>query len=204
MRHFLLVLVPVLPSVAHADDRPAAPSVTVSWPDRPGVAAPVVAIATPPPEKRESLALSIDPVGLVTGAYAASATHVLGPHVAVRGDIQYTRELYMNIPNTSAWSASLGVPLYLDRPFHGPFAELGVVAGRSVDLGIAVAQDGMSSDWVSDPVKEIGLQGFVGWQWTFRSGLHLSYAIGASRSWSGNGQPSRVAGENAIRVGFAL
>ena len=99
-----------------------------------------------------------------------------------------------NLDNSHAWSAGIGVPIYFERAFHGPFVELGAVAKRVVGLGYS---EELGNYAVGQ--RESGPQAFVGWEWTFPSGMHLSYSLGAWRDLD-SGYTGNL---HEIRAGFA-
>lgn len=154
-----------------------------------------LALLLPVPAFAESTVVSTDPVGAVARSYAVTGTHALSDHIAVRADAQYAPETFTNIDGSQTWSVSGNVSLYLDRPFHGPFAEVGVMTKRWVAIGLTETMD-----IEAVPFRAIGPQAFVGWQWTFPSGLHLSYAVGAWRDMTGD---KLIGRESNIRVGYA-
>lgn len=161
------------------------------------VLAPTLASADDSIERR--FAIASDPIRWLASSYALSASVVVSDHVAIRADGQHSPYL---------WSASLGVPIYLDRALQGPFVEPGIGIRRYANmgqLGVAVvgstAGIGMLGASSAYP-RELGPQIMIGWQWMFRGGVHLAAAIGAARAGTSSG-PVAVP-ENYLRVGFAF
>lgn len=185
---FTLILLATTSSLAVADD---------------------LAIAEP---REPRLAVATDPIGLFAARYALSATFVRSRWVALRADVEV-------IDDTSGfgaggWRAALSFPLYLQRPLHGPYVEPGLalvdrVVGYAVTGGGIGGLGGMGSGAIPAVVamreRRAEPQIFVGWQWSFPSGLHLAAAVGVSRRFAPDGSGSSVAiPESYLRVGYAL
>ena len=162
--------------------------------------------AEPSPESEVTprLAVGTDPVGLVTGRYALSVAFVTSAHAAIRGDL--TVEESNPIATRDEWRASLGLPLYLDRPFQGPFVEPGVaLAHQRVYSGIGVLgpEPSMSTVIGLTYRESIEPQVFVGWQWLGGARWHIAAAIGAARVSTGDGSHVAIP-QSYLRVGVAL
>lgn len=151
------------------------------------------------------VAFATDPIGLLAGTYALSATYAVSRRVALRANAQYASEL-PGLADSRTWQASISAPIYFDRAFHGPFLEPGlVVADRVMGYDIVpAAGDAMDPSYVALRFHTVGPHVFVGWQWTFRSGLHATYAIGASRNLTAGSATWVPIAESYLRVGFAL
>src|SRR4051812_35603552 len=120
---FSLTFLLLLPSLAAADDL----AVT-------GVRAPRLAVAT-------------DPIGLFAGRYALSASYVTSRWTALRAEVQVIEDT--TGWGNDGWRAALSLPLYLDRPLHGPYVEPGValvdrVVGYAAVGGIGAIGDTMT------------------------------------------------------------
>lgn len=145
-------------------------------------------------ERVRLLAVSVDPIGFVSGQYGASIARRLNSHAALRIDGQFVRDLD-GVDASSTWRLGVSVPLYLSKTFNGPFIEPGLAASREL-VGIGsypLPQTGAPSvygvrDYAAGP--EI----FVGWQRLFDNGLHIAAAIGASQDWTGTRTPPGLVG----------
>lgn len=167
-----------------------------------------LAVAGTPRQPR--LAVATDPIGLVSGRYALTATYVLTHRLALRADVQIIEDPWAY--SDSNWRAGISVPIYLDRPLHGPYLEPGLaIAERLVGyaagmLGGGGAIGGLGG-YTAMPLVERSIepQIFVGWQWLFDSGLNLAAAIGVSRHFASDGSGTSTSiPESYLRVGIAL
>jgi hypothetical protein len=173
-------------------------------------------IAEAPRERR--LAVGTDPTGLLAGRYALSATYVVSRRAAIRGDIEIRDgEAAGSFNASGGWSAAISVPIFLDRPLHGPFIEPGLAyAQRLVAYGfgslggvsggaLGGLSDTMAPSAYAIYERSLEPQIFVGWQWMFGSGLHIAGAIGVSRHFTTDGSgTSYPIPESYLRVGIAL
>jgi len=167
--------------------------------------------ATLDPQRR--LAVATDPIGLVSGHYALSATYVVARRIGIRADVQIL-ETQPGLIGTDGWRAGISAPIYLDRALHGPYIEpglaltnrfMGYAAGIGT-LGSSGAVGGASmTSWLPQHARSVEPQIFVGWQWLFGSGLHLAAAIGVSRHFATDGSGTSFSiPESYLRVGLAL
>lgn len=177
-------------------------------------------IAPAPRERTRVLAVSVDPIGLVTGHYGVSIARRLGDHSAVRFDAQFTRDLE-GVNDSATWRIGVSIPIYLNKTFQGPFIEPGLAAASwLVGFGRSPTSE---SPWHGLHDQTAGPQIFVGWQRLFDNGLHIAAAVGATKNWMANeslpgvigtvsGQPASTgigvlaapAAETYLRVGYAF
>jgi len=160
------------------------------------------------------LAVATDPIGLFSGTYALSATYV-ARYVTLRGDVQVTEDL-PGSPGSGDWRAAISVPLFLDRPLHGPFVEPGIaLANRFMGYGPGIGVLGGTTDsaglggvmttWQPEHARSIEPQIFVGWQWMFRTRFHIAGAVGVARHLATDGSGTSYAiPQSYLRVGLAL
>jgi hypothetical protein len=150
------------------------------------------------------ITVASDPVALVAGTYTLSAARAIGSRVAVRVDGEATPDLPGFGGQT--WRAGVSLPLYLERAFHGPFIEPGVVTGSYLTgLGLTEGTEDMPHGAVRAITERLsGPRVFVGWHWMFGSGLHVAAAVGASRSWPGAREVPVRSRESYLRVGIAF
>lgn len=160
------------------------------------------------------LAVATDPIGLFAGTYALSATYV-ARLVTLRGDVQITEDM-PGLPGSGNWRAAISVPLYLDRPLHGPFVEPGIALadrfmGYSEGVGVLGGTDpglgGLMTTtiWTPQRARSIEPQIFVGWQWMFRSRFHIAGAVGVARHFATDGSGTSYSiPQSYLRVGVAL
>lgn len=137
--------------------------------------------AEPPPR----LLLGTDPIGLVTNSYVLTAGYALSDHVAVRGEVQLQHD---DLNSVELWHYRASVPIFLDRTFHGPFIEPGLVQ-----------MTGTTTEWQLDAygnpvattaqVKTFGPSMMVGYEWTFHDRYTIAAAFGASKVWSSSSSP---------------
>jgi hypothetical protein len=173
---------------------------------------PVRAAPAPAP----SIAISTDPIGLLSGTYALSGTYVATRRLGVRADITIQDDMPMS-PGSGSWRASLNVPIYLDRALSGPFVEPGLALANRfmgygvVGIGTLGSVDGSSMGgalgyaYLPQHAQSIEPQIFVGWSWIYRSRLSIAGAIGASRHFSTDGSGvSYAVPESYLRVGLAF
>ena len=165
-------------------------------------------------ESREPrLAVATDPIGLFAGTYALSATYV-ARYVSVRGDVQVTEDL-PSLPGSGSWRAAISLPLFLDRPLHGPFVEPGIALanrfmGYSEGIGVLGGTDtsgvgGLMTIWQPQHAQSIEPQIFVGWQWMYRSRFHIAGAVGVARHFATDGSGASYSiPQSYLRVGIAL
>lgn len=157
-----------------------------------------------PDDASPRLAVATDPVGLITGRYALSATYVASAHVSVRGDI--TVEQSDAMATRDDWRVSVGLPLYLDRPLRGPFVEPGVALAHRLayaglgGIGGLGAMSGLVGMTYQDALEP---QLVVGWQWLYGSRWHVAAAIGAARTPVAGGSHAAIP-LSYLRVGIAL
>jgi hypothetical protein len=163
------------------------------------------------------LAVTTDPIGLITGTYALSGTYVVSNRVGIRADVAVTAEM-AGLPDSGSWRASINVPIYLDRALQGPYLEpglalanrfmgysegIGVLGGGSTDGIGGVGQ--MSTVYLPMHAQSFEPQIFVGWQWLYRSRMSIAGAIGASRHFATDGSGASFANpEMYLRVGLAF
>ncbi len=175
-------------------------------------------LAVPDSRPQRRLAVATDPIGLLSGHYALSATYVATRHFAVRADMQIIEEPWAYAD--SSWRAGISVPIYLDRPLHGPYVEPGLAFAERLTgyaYGGIGSLGGTSGDGLGGlggmatftPVplsqRSIEPQIFVGWQWLFDSGLNIAAAVGVSRHTASDGSGTSTAvRESYLRVGIAL
>lgn len=162
------------------------------------------AAADSPPTPR--LAVSTDPIGLLSGSYALSATYVASHHVGVRADVS----IFEDVPllASTGWRASLNAPIYLDRALSGPYVEPGVaVAERLAGIGLlgGSADGSMAPYAVPIHTRTVEPQIFVGWQWLYRSRLSIAGAIGVARQFVNDGSGTSYSiPQSYLRVGLAF
>ena len=101
------------------------------------------------------------------------------------------------------------MPIYLDRPFHGPYVEPGLAfADRFVGYGqgIGVLGGGGSvSYYPAQHARSIEPQILVGWQWLFASRLHIAGAVGVARHFATDGSGASYSiPQSYVRIGLAL
>jgi hypothetical protein len=195
----VIVALATLATTAHAQ-----PMETVDAFGEPTTAAPLTG---------PRLAISTDPIGLISGTYALSGTYVALRHVGVRADITIQEDMPM-APGSGSWRASLNVPIYLDRPLSGPFVEPGVaLANRFMGYGaVGIGALGQPAPtglgglaYLPQHAQSIEPQIFVGWSWIYRSRLLIAGAIGASRHVSTDGSGvSYAVPESYLRIGLAF
>ncbi len=163
-------------------------------------------IESAPDEPMPRLAVATDPIGLVTGSYALSATYVASRHAGIRADVS----IFEDVPllASTGWRASLNVPIYLDRTLSGPYVEPGIaVAERLAGIGLlgGSADGSMAPYAVPIHTRTIEPQIFVGWQWLYRSRLSIAGAIGAARQFLNDGSgTSHSVPQSYLRVGLAF
>jgi hypothetical protein len=142
--------------------------------------------------------LAIDPVSWVNHQYAASASVALAPQVIVRADGG------IGIGTENERRAGLSAKLFLDRAFHGPYVEPGVIwRDTTMDYGCL----GGPQDEGCPPARArwTSAAALVGYQWTFATHFSLAAAAGYSRPISG--EPSAYDGdgpqlEGYVRAGY--
>lgn len=171
------------------------------------------------PAREYRLAVGTDPIGLLGGRYALSATYVTSRRAALRGDVEIRDTPAPAGIGTigaigpgggsggSEWRAAVSLPVFLDRPLHGPYVEPGIAyAQRVTAYGyLGGLSDTMTPVVVPHYDRSIEPQIFVGWQWMFSSGLHLAGAVGVSRQSAGDGSGTSYARpESYLRIGIAL
>jgi hypothetical protein len=162
------------------------------------------------------IAISTDPIGILSGTYALSGTYVAARRIGVRADITIQDDMPM-APGSGSWRASINVPIYLDRALSGPFVEPGLALANRfmgyVPVGIGVlggtgegAMGGLGSyGYLAQHAQSFEPQIFVGWSWLYRSRLSIAGAIGASRHFSTDGSGvSYAVPESYLRVGLAF
>ncbi len=170
--------------------------------------------------KRPRLAVATDPIGLFAGRYALSTTYAVSSHVALRADMQIT-DVSTTPSSSEHWRAAFGVPVFLDRALHGPYVEPGLaLAERLVSyaaigglgsLGGTTGTEGLGGYGARlyTPIPQyeqsIEPQVYVGWQWTFASGLTRAAAVGVAKHFATDGTLASIAVPlSYLRVGFAL
>lgn len=121
-----------------------------------------------PPLRPRRWNLSADPLGWIFGLYGASTSYALSRHAAIRAELDYEHPVTTGM---QGYEIDIGVPLYLRRPFDGPFVEPGILY-RRLFQGPA-SWDGSSTVF--------GPQVLVGWQWRWKSGFDVAAAVGAGR-----------------------
>jgi len=166
---------------------------------------------------KPQLAVATDPIGLLEGRYALSASYVATRRVALRTNIEIYEEQPL-LPGSDGWKAAVSLPIYLDRPLRGPFVEPGLaLVDRFMGyqtVGIGTLGDGSSGGLggVMQPVSYVALharsfepQIFVGWQWLFASRLHVAGAVGVSRHFATDGSGTSYSiPESYLRIGIAI
>lgn len=163
----------------------------------------VPCIANAEPAQRRTT-VAFDPIALVGRAYALSVAHAVTGNAALRGDIEY-RPAADGYPMNESWRATIGVPLYLDHAFSGPFVEPGIIARRDDYMGYgAVGALGAISEHPISPPVTLGIEALVGWQWSFHERYTIAGAVGASREWGPYGGPPQVVGVSQLRVGLVF
>lgn len=159
-------------------------------------------VSTPALADSPSTIIQVDPISWTQGQYAGGIARSVSDRIALRADAT----LVTGEPALSDFASSrsgVTAVYYLDRAFHGPFVEAGGQV-RSTPYSIeSMAPSGF------DIAREraFDVTAFVGWQWSFRSGLTIAGAFGGSRTlvssfnWFGGMPSSR---ESYVRVGFAF
>jgi hypothetical protein len=159
------------------------------------------------------IAVSTDPIGLVSGRYALSGTYVASRRIGVRADITIDEDMPA-LPGSGSWRASINVPIYLDRALSGPFVEPGLALAHrymgyeAVPLG-GIAADGsvglVGYGYYAQHAQSVEPQIFVGYSLLYRSRVHIAGAIGASRHFSTDGSgASYPVPESYLRIGLAF
>jgi hypothetical protein len=152
-------------------------------------------------------AIATDPVGLVHESYSLSIMRAVSHRFAVRADATITPDTA-----TIAGPHQLGVsaPIYLDRPFHGPFVDPGILVRRQPNYyGIGGFGNGAVGclGCMTSTTITFGPQISVGWQFTCGSGLTLAAAVGAARTWAstspGVARQYPVIPTSYLHVGYA-
>jgi hypothetical protein len=191
-RHLVWIVLVFGPAAAHADSMdPYSP--------------PLFEQAAPEPTAPR-LAVATDPIGLVSGSYALSATYVASHHVGIRADVT----IFEDVPllASTGWRASINAPIYLDRALSGPYVEPGVaVAERLAGIGLlgGSADGSMAPYAVPIHTRTVEPQIFVGWQWLYRSRLSIAAAIGAARQFVNDGTGASYSIPlSYLRVGLAF
>jgi hypothetical protein len=157
------------------------------------------AYAEPP----RRIALAIDPLALVTGSYTASTTFAINDSVAVTGEASFTPADDAIAGGLQTSREQLGVRLYLDRAFHGPFVEAGLRRTHA-QCDVYTADDAGNVYSYDVDERTFGPMASVGWQWTFHDRWTLSYALTASKVWSSSGNVLGYYGvmpESNLRLG---
>jgi hypothetical protein len=128
--------------------------------------------------------IATNPLGLVLGNFALSASFAVHPNVALRADANIYTWL------GSGHELGLGVPLYLRRVYQGPFVEPGFVVQRR-DVGFF-------GDY-----SQMGPQVLLGWHWSWDSGFNLAIAGGLGRNLGGS-EGGDIFPNGYLRVGYAF
>jgi hypothetical protein len=159
------------------------------------------------------IAISTDPIGILSGTYALSGTYVAARRIGIRADITIVEDMPM-APGSGSWRASVNVPIYLDRALSGPFVEPGLALAHrfmgygAVGIGALGQPDGSGLGgyaYLPQHAQSVEPQIFVGWSWIFRSRLQIAGAIGASRHFATDGSGvSYAVPESYLRVGLAF
>jgi hypothetical protein len=118
----------------------------------------VTAVEAARAERRWNVAAN--PLAWLFGVYGASLSYAVHPRAAVHADVTV-----WNMPDDAigrALEASIGLPYYSARAYHGFFFEPGVRLFKSFD----------------EAGDRLGVQTLVGAQWSWDSGVNVALAIG--------------------------
>ncbi len=131
------------------------------------------------------LNVSTNPISAALGIYGLGISYAVGSNVAVKVD-----GAYFNIigDEDEGFEIDLTVPIYFRKVYTGFFLEPGVMARK---LG----------DDLSQEETEIGPQVMAGYHFLADSGLNVSIAAGAGRSFTGE---EKVFANGYLRFGYAF
>ena len=146
------------------------------------------------------LMIGTDPLGPLNDIYALTASYAVSDHVAVRGEVQLQRD---DFDTNNLWHYRASVPLFLDRTFHGPFVEPGLVQTEGTINGYTLDATGNPVPMALQ-VKTFGPSMMVGYQWTFHDRYSIAAAFGGSKIWSSTPGVLGIGGgpDFYIRVGW--
>jgi hypothetical protein len=112
-------------------------------------------------EPQRRVNLSFNPAGLLVGILqTGSVTVAPTRHVALRASASY---LAIPVVDVAFWQVNLGLPVYLDKAFHGVYLEPGFLAARGQ---------------IGGKRKVGGPTAMLGYHWTRPSGINLAVALG--------------------------
>lgn len=162
------------------------------------IAAPALASAEP------RVVLATDPIAPLHGHYALSASYALGSHVAIRADAAVGDRA--DQPDGHALAqGSVSLQLFLDRAFHGPFLEPGLVVRRTPMFG-ALVEDPGGYGVIADDFHILP-EVLLGWQWLYHDRYSLAVAAGAAAvpqvPYGVLGEPT-YSTETYVRLGYAF
>jgi hypothetical protein len=152
------------------------------------------AYAEPP-----KLMIGTDPLGPLNDVYALTAAYALSDHVALRGEVQMQRD---DFDTNELWHYRISVPMFLDRTFHGPFIEPGLVQMQGTINGYVLDASGNPVPQAVQ-LKTFGPSMMVGYEWTFHDRYTIAAAFGGSKIWSSTPGVLGLGGpEYYVRVGW--
>jgi hypothetical protein len=140
------------------------------------------AYADPP----RRIMLATDPLSIVNGTYTLTAALAVHDHAAITGEASFTSADDSLPPGIESSREQVGLRLFLDRAFHGPFVEPGLRRAHSDGTFYAADETGAVHASPFDQ-RTFGPIVSIGWQWTFHDRWTLSYALTAAKIWSSSG-----------------
>lgn len=160
----------------------------------------LVALASSKAHADPKLLVGTDPLGPLNDIYALTASYALSDHAAVRGEIQLQHDAF---DSYELWHYRVSVPLFLDRTFHGPFVEPGLVQTEGTINGFTLDASGNPVPEAVQ-VKTFGPSMMVGYEWTFHDRYSIAAAFGGSKIWSSTPGVLGIGGgpEYYVRVGW--
>lgn len=147
--------------------------------------------------------IATDPLALLQQQYTLSATYALGHHVALHGEFAVGGQAPEAPDGGRYLRGSVGVQLFLDHTYHGPFLEPGLLVMRT-PFYAAVDQAGDLG--VIEDKFNIMPQMLVGWQWLYHDRYSFAVAVGGARAPTppyALGGPTYFS-ESYLRVGYAF
>lgn len=144
--------------------------------------------------------IATDPLGLVRDRYALSTSVAVGAHAAVRGDAIVGTE---PDPNGHTFAqGSVSMQLFVDRTFHGPYLEPGLLVRRMPGFDYGPDGTGPARD---DDNYRIEPEVLIGWQWLYHDRFSLAAAAGVARKPSFDVPGELPYGmETYVRIGYAF
>jgi hypothetical protein len=145
------------------------------------------------------LLVGTDPLGPINNTYALTAAYALSDHIAVRGEVQLQHDDFYS---TELWHYRVSVPMFLDRTFHGPFVEPGLVQVQGTINSYVLDASGNEVPQAV-ALKTFGPSMMVGYEWTYHDRYSIAAAFGGSKIWSSTPGVLGLGGpEYYVRVGW--